>query len=123
MDARLLQTKLYRPLPRVDPAPKLGGGFIPRPRLLARLDEGIAGKLTLISAGAGFGKTMLVSAWLERHGWAWDQVDTTFYSDSMNDVPLLERVDHPVATNPDPKLRALAQARGWRILDLFAKTP
>ncbi len=37
------------------------------------------------------------------------------------DLPLLERVDHPVATNPDPRLRAIAQERGWRILDLFEK--
>ena len=51
--------------------------------------------------------------------WAGD-VESTFCSDSMNDVPLLEKVDHPVATNPDPRLRALAQERGWRILDLFA---
>ena len=49
----------------------------------------------------------------------WDRIDATFYSDSMNDVPLLERVDHPVATNPDARLRALAGQRGWRILDLF----
>ena len=46
-------------------------------------------------------------------------MESTFYSDSMNDLPLLEKVDHPVATNPDPRLRALAQERGWRILDLF----
>ena len=37
--------------------------------------------------------------------------------------PLLEKVDHPVATNPDPRLRALAQERGWRILDLFTAHP
>jgi hypothetical protein len=36
---------------------------------------------------------------------------------------LLEKVDHPVATNPDARLRALAQERGWRILDLFTETP
>jgi hypothetical protein len=50
----------------------------------------------------------------------WGDVESTFYSDSMNDVPLLEKVDHPVATNPDARLRALAQERGWRILDLFS---
>jgi phosphoserine phosphatase len=38
----------------------------------------------------------------------------------MNDLPLLEKVDEPVATNPDPRLRALATERGWKILDLFA---
>ena len=43
----------------------------------------------------------------------------TFYSDSYNDVPLMEKSAVPVATNPDERLRALAQERGWRILDLF----
>ena len=41
------------------------------------------------------------------------------YSDSHNDIPLLEKVTDPVATNPDDTLRAVALARGWRILDLF----
>jgi HAD superfamily hydrolase (TIGR01490 family) len=43
-----------------------------------------------------------------------------FYSDSMNDLPLLERVSHPVATNPDDRLRNEAQKRHWPILELFA---
>jgi phosphoserine phosphatase len=38
----------------------------------------------------------------------------------MNDLPLLEKAAVPVATNPDDRLRALAQTRGWRILDLFS---
>ncbi|WCM94667.1 HAD family phosphatase [Acidovorax sp. NCPPB 2350] len=66
------------------------------------------------------GKVLRVEQWLAERGWAWSGVESTFYSDSMNDVPLLEKVDHPVATNPDPRLRALAQQRGWRILDLFS---
>lgn len=65
------------------------------------------------------GKVQRVSDWLAARGWDWDAVDATFYSDSMNDLPLLERVQRPVATNPDPRLRALAQARGWPVLDLF----
>ena len=43
-----------------------------------------------------------------------------FYSDSMNDLPLLETVSHPVATNPDERLRAEASRRNWPILELFA---
>lgn len=66
------------------------------------------------------GKVQRMEQWLSARGWRWSDVDATFYSDSMNDVPLLEKVDHPVATNPDPRLRALAQQRGWRILDLFS---
>ncbi len=65
------------------------------------------------------GKVTRVAAWLAERGWDWDSAHTTFYSDSMNDLPLLERVNHPVATNPDTRLRALAEARGWPVLDLF----
>jgi len=65
------------------------------------------------------GKVRRMEQWLAGRGLTWQDVDSTFYSDSMNDVPLLERVNHPVATNPDARLRALAQERGWRILDLF----
>ncbi|MES2944684.1 MAG: HAD-IB family hydrolase, partial [Pseudomonadota bacterium] len=39
-------------------------------------------------------------------------------TDSMNDLALLEKATHPVATNPDARLRKLAAERGWRILDL-----
>ena len=69
------------------------------------------------------GKVERVGQWLAAQGLAWDQVETTFYSDSMNDLPLLERCDHPVATNPDAVLRSLAAQRGWRILDLFTSHP
>jgi HAD superfamily hydrolase (TIGR01490 family) len=65
------------------------------------------------------GKVLRVEQWLAGRGLAWLDVETTFYSDSTNDLPLLERVDHPVATNPDARLRTLALERGWRILDLF----
>ena len=66
------------------------------------------------------GKVQRMSEWLAARGLAWGDVDSTFYSDSFNDVPLLERVDHPVGTNPDARLRALATERGWPILELFA---
>lgn len=65
------------------------------------------------------GKVVRVEAWLQARGLTWDTVHTTFYSDSMNDLPLLEKATEPVATNPDERLRALATERGWRILDLF----
>ena len=69
------------------------------------------------------GKVLRMEQWLAERQLAWRDVESTFYSDSMNDVPLLEKVDHPVATNPDARLRALAQERGWRILDLFTPHP
>jgi HAD superfamily hydrolase (TIGR01490 family) len=66
------------------------------------------------------GKIQRVTEWLAARGKTWDDVShSTFYSDSMNDLPLLERVDEPVATNPDPRLRKLALERGWKVLDLF----
>jgi HAD superfamily hydrolase (TIGR01490 family) len=65
------------------------------------------------------GKVVRVAQWLAARGLDWLDVETTFYSDSMNDLPLLEKVDHPVATNPSPQLRTIALERGWRVLDLF----
>jgi HAD superfamily hydrolase (TIGR01490 family) len=69
------------------------------------------------------GKVVRMNEWLAARSLNWADVETTFYSDSMNDVALLEKVTHPVATNPDAKLRALAQARHWRTLDLFSESP
>ena len=68
------------------------------------------------------GKVMRVEQWLASRGMGWAEVDSTFYTDSINDLALMEKVAHPVATNPDDRLRAIATQRGWRILDLFAKT-
>ena len=65
------------------------------------------------------GKVTRVSQWLTDRGLDWSDVETWFYSDSMNDLPLLEKATHAIATNPDERLRALANERGWRILDLF----
>jgi HAD superfamily hydrolase (TIGR01490 family) len=65
------------------------------------------------------GKVTRVEAWLAARNLGWQDVETTFYSDSMNDLPLLEKATYPVATNPDERLRQLATQRGWRILDLF----
>ncbi len=67
------------------------------------------------------GKVTRVAQWLAARNLGWADVVTTFYTDSINDLPLMEHVNHPIATNPDDRLRAIAQARGWRILDLFAK--
>jgi HAD superfamily hydrolase (TIGR01490 family) len=67
------------------------------------------------------GKVARVEQWLTERGKTWgDVTQSTFYSDSINDLPLLEKVSHPVATNPDDRLTAIAQARGWPILNLFS---
>lgn len=60
------------------------------------------------------GKVTRLQAWLEEQGETLR--GASFYSDSRNDLPLLQRVDHPHAVNPDPTLRAHAQAAGWPIL-------
>ncbi|MBT9595854.1 MAG: HAD family phosphatase [Vitreoscilla sp.] len=66
------------------------------------------------------GKVTRVEAWLAALGQSWSNFDDVlFYSDSTNDLPLLERVKTPVATNPTPALDAIARERGWRILRLF----
>jgi HAD superfamily hydrolase (TIGR01490 family) len=67
------------------------------------------------------GKVTRVAQWLKARGLDWSNVQATFYTDSINDLALLEKVAHPVATNPDDALRALATRRGWRILDLFGE--
>jgi HAD superfamily hydrolase (TIGR01490 family) len=65
------------------------------------------------------GKIDRVEAWLESLGWWWGSFsETWFYSDSLNDLPLLDRVSHPVAVDPDPTLRAHAERCGWPVLSL-----
>jgi len=67
------------------------------------------------------GKITRVEQWLADRGRQLSDFDrVSFYSDSPNDLPLLERANDPVATNPSPALEAVAQERGWRILRLFA---
>jgi HAD superfamily hydrolase (TIGR01490 family) len=66
------------------------------------------------------GKVLRTQAWLAERGTTLSSYSASyFYSDSANDIPLLEKVSHPVATNPDAKLKALSQANGWPILELF----
>lgn len=66
------------------------------------------------------GKVVRVNQWLSGLGLTLaDFSESYFYSDSINDVPLLEVVTHPVAANPSPALREIAQTRGWAVLDLF----
>jgi HAD superfamily hydrolase (TIGR01490 family) len=67
------------------------------------------------------GKVTRVAEWLATRGLDWPDRDITFYTDSINDIALMEKVDHPVATNPDDRLRAVATERGWPILELFQK--
>lgn len=66
------------------------------------------------------GKVKHVEDWLARHQLSFPSLKQSyFYSDSMNDLPLLEKVQTPIATNPDIRLRQLATDRNWKILELF----
>ncbi len=65
------------------------------------------------------GKIERPEAWLAGRGESIkNTIKSTFYSDSRNDLPLLERVSHPVAVDPDDALRAHAVARGWPVISL-----
>ncbi|MDE2615609.1 MAG: HAD family hydrolase [Burkholderiales bacterium] len=65
------------------------------------------------------GKVLRFGEWLAARGLKRHEAEVTFYSDSVNDLPLMDNADCPVATNPDDRLRALALERGWRVLELF----
>jgi HAD superfamily hydrolase (TIGR01490 family) len=67
------------------------------------------------------GKITRVEDWLESMGLWWSNFERSwFYSDSLNDLPLLLRVSDPVAVDPDLTLRAHAEAAGWTILKLHS---
>jgi HAD superfamily hydrolase (TIGR01490 family) len=66
------------------------------------------------------GKVVRTEQWLGSLGKHWSDFDEIwFYSDSANDIPLLEHATHPVATNPDAGLLALADKRQWPVIRLF----
>jgi HAD superfamily hydrolase (TIGR01490 family) len=91
--------------------------------IAVRLERGPGGTITGRIAGVPSyreGKVIRVEQWLGERGARWDDFERiSVYSDSTNDLPLLERATHPVATNPSPALERLARERGWRILNLF----
>ncbi|MEO8155267.1 MAG: HAD family phosphatase [Rhizobacter sp.] len=94
------------------------------PHLIAvRLERGSAGNITgRIDGIPSFreGKTVRTQQWLESLGHQLQDFERiSVYSDSANDLPLLELASDPVATNPSAPLEAIARERGWRILRLF----
>jgi len=65
------------------------------------------------------GKITRLESWMAQHGWDWNGfAESWFYSDSLNDLPLLRKVKNPVAVDPDATLRAHAEQNGWRIMTL-----
>ena len=107
--------------------------FVTRPiAQLLGVDELIATELARDASGRVLGsihgvpsfregKVTRLHAWLGARGLVLgDFESSTFYSDSTNDLPLLERVSDPVATNPVPALERIARERGWPVLKLHA---
>lgn len=62
------------------------------------------------------GKVIRLEEWLKEKNFSLD--DAYFYSDSINDLPLLEQVPNPIVVDPDPKLNAVAVERGWKVMSL-----
>ena len=92
------------------------------PHLVATEPERIDGRFTGRVAGVPCfkdGKIARLEAWLAGAGHRLQEfAQSTFYSDSHNDLPLLERVTHPVAVDPDQVLAAEAGRRGWPVISL-----
>lgn len=66
------------------------------------------------------GKVTRVQQWLQQEGKTLETFNRSFfYSDSINDVPLLKHVTDPVATNPSPPLESIAREQGWKIIRIF----
>jgi HAD superfamily hydrolase (TIGR01490 family) len=90
--------------------------------LIATEPEMRDGRFTGRVAGAPCfreGKLVRLAQWLSQLGHRLDQFEeSTFYSDSHNDLPLLERVTRPVAVDPDEALATLARRRGWAVMSL-----
>ena len=78
----------------------------------------VAGRFTGAVAGVPnmrAGKVERLQQWLAAQGLALNAIDSVFYSDSSNDLPLLAAVRRAVAVDPDSRLAAEAQARGWPV--------
>ncbi len=89
------------------------------PHLIASIPEEREGRFTGQLAGTPAfqaGKVERLRQWLAEEGG--DLTGSHFYSDSHNDIPLLEQVERPVAVDPDETLARYARARGWPIISL-----
>jgi HAD superfamily hydrolase (TIGR01490 family) len=92
------------------------------PHLIATIPAQADGRFTGKPRGTPAfkaGKIERVDAWLESLGCWWGGFEESwFYSDSHNDLPLLSRVSHPVAVDPDDTLRTHAASKGWPVISL-----
>jgi len=92
------------------------------PVLIATEPEQRAGEFTGLASGIPCfreGKVTRLETWLGTQNADWSDVERSwFYSDSHNDLFLMERVTDPIAVDPDPQLSEAAQARGWPVMSL-----
>jgi HAD superfamily hydrolase (TIGR01490 family) len=92
------------------------------PHLIATEPEQAGGEFTGRPLGMPSfkeGKVWRLDDWLAGQGKTWaDVTESWFYSDSLNDLPLLARVHHPVAVDPDATLKAHAEKHGWPVISL-----
>ena len=92
------------------------------PNLLATELEEVDGRFTGREQGTlcfREGKVLRLEQWLASRGELLSDYDESwFYTDSINDLPLLQKVTDPVAAHPDDRLRAIAEAKGWPIVSL-----
>jgi HAD superfamily hydrolase (TIGR01490 family) len=90
--------------------------------LIATVPEERAGQFTGKVVGTPCfreGKVSCLEAWLDERDWSLARFEQSwFYSDSVNDVPLLEKVTHPVAVDPDAQLERIAADRSWPLIRL-----
>ncbi len=92
------------------------------PHLIATDPEQVNGEFTGKVAGVPCfreGKITRLDAWLAEQGVSRSTIrESRFFSDSLNDLPLLQNVTHPVAVDPDPTLKAFAEKMGWPVISL-----
>ena len=90
--------------------------------LIATEPEEVDGEFTgRVSGVPSFreGKVERLKAWMAEHDIKWESVaESWFYSDSLNDLPLLSIVSHPVAVDPDETLKEHALGKDWRVISL-----
>jgi len=90
--------------------------------LIATEPEEVGGEFTGRAKGVPSfreGKVERLKSWMAEHGIEWESVgETWFYSDSLNDLPLLSLVSHPVAVDPDETLKEHALRHDWRVISL-----
>lgn len=90
--------------------------------LIATEGEQVGGRFTGRVAGIPNmrqGKVTRLHQWLGQQGWTLAELQSTAYSDSINDLPLLEAVGQPVCAQPDEALERIARERGWPVVRWF----